>query len=211
MLEKIQREIRFFFDNENGCHDWDHTQRVLNLAMEIAKKEKADIEIIQYACILHDIGRKKEIETKGKICHAQNWAILAKKILEKHWMEWNKIEKIFHCIQTHRYRDKNNKPESKEAKILFDADKIDSIWATWIGRAFMFAGEIGSKLHNEKNIDWKKTKAYTNEDTAKREFVVKLAKIKDNLYTQTWKKIAKKRHDFMVNFFKQLDEEIYWS
>jgi uncharacterized protein len=117
-----------------------------------------------------------------------------------------KIEKIIHCIETNRFRG-NKKLKTKEAKVLFDADKLDAIGAIGIGRAFLFAGEIGAKLH-DKNVDIKKTKEYTKNDTAYREYLVKLRKIKDRMFTKEGKRIAKERHKFMVNFFNRLNKEV---
>ena len=98
-------------------------------------------------------------------------------------------------------------PNSKEAKILFDADKLDSIGAIGIGRAFLFAGEIGAKLHN-KDVDIDKTKPYTKEDTAYREYMIKLRKVKERMLTDEGKHIAKERHKFMVEFFDRLNKEV---
>jgi uncharacterized protein len=130
---------------------------------------------------------------------------MAQKILETHGVEKKKIDRIIHCIQTHRFR-KKSVPTSKEAKILFDADKLDSIGAVGIGRAFLFAGEIGARLHN-KDVDIRKTKPYTKEDTAYREYLVKLSRIKDRIFTKEGKRIAQERHKFMVEFFDRLNKE----
>ncbi len=188
-----------------GCHDWSHVERVYRLCMHIGKKERADMEILALSAILHDIGRKYEDKSGGKICHAEKGALLARKLMQKHDTEKEKIDKIVHCIECHRYRG-NKKPETKEAKILFDADKLDSIGAIGIGRAFLFAGEMGAKLHN-KGINIEKTKSYTEEDTAYREFIFKLRKVKDMMMTAEGRRIAKKRHEFMVNFFERLNKE----
>jgi len=114
-------------------------------------------------------------------------------------------ENIVHCIKTHRFRNAHE-PETIEAKVLYDADKLDSIGAVGIGRAFLFAGEIGAKLHN-LNADIANTKAYTKEDTAYREFVVKLSKVKNRMLTPAGRKIALERHDFMVRYFDRLNLE----
>ena len=174
LIEKIKKEAKKYFKNAKGSHDWSHIERVYNLAMEIGRKEKADLEILKLSAIFHDIGRKSQDRSKGKNDHSKIGAKLAKKILKKYNFETEKIKKIIHCIETNRFRGKK-KPKSKEAKILFDADKLDAIGAIGIGRAFLFAGEIGAKLHN-KNPDIEKTKEYTTEDTAYREFIVKLRK-----------------------------------
>ena len=84
---------------------------------------------------------------------------------------------------------------------------MDAIGAIGIGRAFLFAGEMGAKFH-EKDVDIEKTKEYSKEDTAYREFIVKLRKIKDRMFTKEGKRIAKERHKFMVNFFDRLNKEV---
>jgi uncharacterized protein len=206
LFDDIKEEVKPYFLNAKGSHDWDHVERVYNLCLQISKKENADIETLKMAAILHDIGREYEDRLNGRICHAEKGAILARKILEKHNLDKERIKKIVHCVESHRFRG-HKIPQSKEAKILFDADKLDSIGAVGIGRAFLFAGEIGAKLHN-RNVDMEKTEPYTKEDTAYREYLVKLIKVKDKMLTQEGKRIAEERHRFMTNFFNRLNNEI---
>jgi uncharacterized protein len=206
LFDDIKEEIKPYFLNAKGSHDWDHLERVYNLCLQIGKKENADIETLKMAAILHDIGREYEDKLNGKICHAEKGAILARKILEKHNLDKERIKKIIHCVESHRFRG-HKIPQSKEAKILFDADKLDSIGAVGVGRAFLFAGEIGAKLHN-RDVDMEKTEPYTKEDTAYREYLVKLIKVKDKMLTQEGKRIAEERHKFMTNFFNRLNNEI---
>lgn len=206
LFEKIKKEVKEYFKSSRGSHDWSHVERVYNLALKIGKKEKADLETLKLAAILHDVGRKHQDEVNGKVDHAEIGARLTREILEKYKFGKEKIEKIIHCIETNRFRG-NKKPKSKEAKILFDADKLDAIGAIGIGRAFLFAGEIGAKLHN-KNLKIEKTKEYSKEDTAYREFMVKLRKIAGRMFTKEGKRIAKERHKFMVNFFDRLNKEV---
>jgi len=206
IFEKIEEEAQKYFKHARGSHDWSHVERVYNLALKIGKKEKADLEVLKLAAILHDIGRQRQDEVNGKIDHSEFGAKLARKILEKYNFKREKIEKIIHCIETNRFRG-NRKPESEEAKVLFDADKLDAIGATGIGRAFLFAGEVGAKLH-DGNIDINKTREYTKDDSAYREYLVKLRKIKNRIFTKEGKRIAKERHKFMVNFFKRLNKEV---
>ncbi len=132
---------------------------------------------------------------------------MAKKLLLKYKFDLETINQVVHCIGCHRFK-RGEAPQSEEAKILFDADKLDAIGATGIGRAFLFAGEIGSKLHNDKNIDIYKTEEYSKEDTAYREFALKLIKIKNKLFTKEGKRMANERHRFMLNFFHRLNKEL---
>lgn len=206
LFSQIKKEAKKSFASAKGSHDWTHTQRVYTLCMHIGKKEKADLKVIKLAAILHDIGREQEDNSEGKTCHAQKGARLARQLLIKYKLDKKSVDKVVQCIACHRFRGKKI-PQSKEAKVLFDADKLDSIGAVGIGRAFLFAGEVGAKLHN-KGVNLSKTRPYTQEDTAYREFTVKLKKIKNRMLTKEGKQLAKERHKFMVDFFERLDREI---
>ena len=205
LIARIEAEARTFFRGARGSHDWDHTQRVLLLALRIGKKEKADLTVVRLAALLHDIGRAEEDRTNGRVCHARRGAGLARGILARHGVDRRTAARVVHCIRTHRFR-RRAAPKTLEAKVLFDADKLDSIGAVGIGRAFLFAGEVGARLHN-KDAEIARTKAYTREDTAFREFVVKLGRIKDRIHTAEGRRIAAERHRFMVAFFDRLHEE----
>lgn len=209
LIKKITKEAKKHFKWKHGCHWFDHTMRVYKLWVHIWEKENADLEVIQIATLLHDIWRKEQDKCKWKVCHAEIWAKKAKEILKDYNIASEKLENIIHCIESHRSRW-SKKPETLEAKIVYDADKLDSIWAVWIGRLFLFAWEIWAKLHN-KDVDIEKTKAYTKEDTAYREFLVNEKKIKDKMQTSEWKKLAQERHEFMVQFFDRLNQEVDWE
>jgi uncharacterized protein len=206
LITRIKADAKRFFSNAKGSHDWEHTERVHNLCVHIGKEEKADMEVLRLAALLHDIGREDQDRLNGEVCHAERGAVLARELLRGYKVEEGKIDRIVHCIETHRFRN-SKAPQSKEAKILFDADKLDAIGATGIGRAFLFAGEVGAKLHN-KDIDVEKTEPYTEEDTAYREFMVKLRKISDRMLTLQGRRIAEERHKFMAEFFDRLNKEV---
>lgn len=206
VLTRITEEARRFFRKARGSHGWDHTERVLNLCLRIGKKEGADLKVLALAAVLHDIGRGEEDRSNGAVCHSQSGVTLARGILKKHGVPERTAARVLHCIGTHRFRKKAGR-RSLEAKVLFDADKLDSIGATGIGRAFLFAGEIGARLH-DTNVDPARTKPYTTDDTAYREYLVKLKKIKDRIFTAEGRRIAESRHRFMVRFFDRLNKEI---
>jgi uncharacterized protein len=205
VLARISKEARRFFRKARGSHGWDHTERVVNLCLRIGKKEGADLEVLTLAAVLHDIGRGEEDRSNGAVCHSQSGVRLARGILKRHGVPERTAARVLHCIGTHRFRKKAGR-RSLEAKVLFDADKLDSIGATGIGRAFLFAGEIGARLH-DSNIDPARTKPYTADDTAYREYLVKLKRIKDRVFTPEGRRIAESRHRFMVRFFDRLNKE----
>jgi len=210
ILVKIEKEAKRYFVGASGCHDWSHVDRVRNLALAIGKKEKADLRVLEVACLLHDIGRKEEMDSNGKFCHAEKGAELAEKFLLKLKLDKKDIENIKHCIVSHRFRNEHI-PKTTEAKVLFDADKLDSIGAVGIGRDFLFAGFIKNPMYTGREKDLIKKgndKSYTKDDTAVMEFEFKLKKIKNKILTKTGKIIAKNRHEYMVDFFKKFDREI---
>ena len=205
VLKAVRQKAESFFRNARGSHDWDHTERVYRLCLRIGRKERADLGILKLAALLHDIGREEEDRSNGKTCHAEKGAVLAARILRKHGLEKDRVNRVVRCIETHRYRGRLV-PDSLEGKILFDADKLDSIGAVGVGRAFQFAGEVGARLHDPR-IEVRKTKPYTKEDTAYREYLVKLRRIKDRMFTAEGRRIARERHEFMAEFFDRLNKE----
>jgi uncharacterized protein len=211
LIKKIEAEAKKFFVGASGCHDWTHVDRVRNLALHIGKKEKANLFILEIAALLHDIGRKGEIKSKGNFCHAVFGGEMARKILPKHGLSKDEIENIIHSIQAHRHRNEHI-PNTIEAKVLFDADKLDSIGAVGVARDFLFAGNAGSNnlyTGNEKSLaSGKKDYSYTKEDSALLEYYIKLRFIYKKMTTNEGKKIAKERQKFMNDFFARFDKEI---
>jgi len=196
---------RQHFKDAKGSHDFEHTLRVIRLCERIGPVEKADMTVLLIAASLHDIGRCRQDLSNGKICHAQEGAKMAGPMIDDLAISGAQKENIIHCVETHRFRG-NNIPQTIEAKVLFDADKIDAIGAVGIARAYLFAGELGARLHNRDN-NIHKAKAYSDNDTGYREYKVKLCKIKDRILTGEGKKIARDRHDFMVDFFTRFIQE----
>lgn len=163
------------------------------------------MEALEIAAYLHDVGRPFQDRSRGAICHAEKGSEMARDVLGRASLSAEKKANIIHCIRTHRFRG-NSPPQTIEAKVLFDSDKLDAIGAIGIGRAFLFAGEVGAKLHNPL-VSPEDTSPYTVEDTAYREFRLKLLKIKNRLLTNEGRRLGRERHAFMEGFFKRFLEE----
>ncbi len=206
LTEKLRQMTDPYHDGMGGCHGPDHTERVHKTALHIGRLMEARLDVLSAAALLHDIGRRHETREQGKVCHAEKGADLAREILEKLNFTLSFIDETAHCVEAHRFRG-DKIPKTLEAKILYDADKLDSIGAVGIGRAFLFAGQTGARLHNEGDVDILACKSYSKEDTAYREFKFKMSKIKDRMLTPEGKRLAEERHDFMVVFFERLERE----
>jgi uncharacterized protein len=190
-----------------ASHGWDHVERVWNLCRRIGSEEGADLEVLEIAVYLHDLGRAQETASGGRVCHAREGARLALELLREKGLPEETIQAVVHCIESHRFRAGAVGPQTLEARVLFDADKLDSIGAVGIGRAFLFAGEVGAVLHNPR-ADIASTRPYSTDDTAYREFCVKLVKIRDRMLTASGRRLAENRHRFMVEFFQRLEQEV---
>lgn len=205
MIADVRSVAAAFFVGARGSHDWDHTRRVCRLCDRMAAAEQADLDVVRIAALLHDIGRARQDASNGSICHAREGARLAGPIVENLPLSGRQKKNVLHCISTHRFRG-HRAPETLEAKVLFDADKLDAIGAIGVARAFLFAGEVGARLHNP-DVRIESTQPYTADDTGYREYRVKLCKIRDRMVTATGRQLAEARHRFMEAYFERFLQE----
>lgn len=196
-------------EHSPACHDWDHTLRVLNNARHLCHVEGADLLVVEFAAVLHDIGRPAELADRGRSCHADQGATLVHQILPGLGVvDPGFTDHVAACVRTHRFRNRTaDRPATPEACIVFDADKLDSIGAIGIGRSFHFAGRIGARVHNGAD-QAQGAASYSREDSAYREFLVKLRHLHGRLLTAEGRRLAASRHQFMVAFFEQLNREV---
>ncbi len=205
LLENVRKIAKSYFDGARGSHDWEHTLRVFKLCRRLGSKEGVDMDVLLVAAYLHDISRGFQDASNGAVCHAQKGVEMAIPIVSALPLTEKRKENIVHCIRSHRFRG-NYAPQTIEAKVLFDADKLDAIGAVGVARAFLFAGEVGARLHNPK-INVEEAAPYSKDDTGYREYRVKLSKIRDRILTKSGRKLADERHDFMEQFFKRFIKE----
>jgi len=205
MLDTVERMAYTYFEGARGSHNWDHTLRVRRLCERIGAAEGVDMDVLLASAYLHDIARRHQDDSNGAVCHAEKGAQLAASIVDKLPLTAGQKDNILHCIRSHRFRG-DHKPQTPEARVLFDADKLDAIGAVGVARAFLFAGELGARLHSE-DADIEATRPYTVDDTGYREFKVKLCKIKDRILTRAGQKLAVDRHATMEEFFNRFIEE----
>ncbi len=196
-------EARRYYTGADAAHDFNHVLRVLALAERIGRAEGADMEVLRAAVLLHDVARAEEERTG--VSHAEAGAQRAREILAGHPPE--KVEAVAQAIAAHRFRDRVT-PRTLEAKVLYDADKLDSIGAIGIARAYALAGKRGQRLWAPVPPGYNGEDADPNEHTPVHEFVFKLSRLKDSLFTTTARRIAEGRHRYMVKFFERLEREV---
>jgi len=170
-----------------GSHGLDHIRRVVSLCEVIGKEENADMMVLLPAALLHDIARPTE--TQEGVPHEEAGARMAERYLRSIAYDEENIRNITHAIRTHRYRS-IRKPETLEARILSDADKLDAMGATGIARTFIRAGEHHGEIQDA---------VFHMHD--------KLLNLNGLMYTQTAKRLAEKRHRYLCTFLETLEEE----
>lgn len=192
---------------EDSAHDKEHIYRVLYNALEIAKTENnVNYDILIAACLLHDVGRKEQFENPA-LCHAIVGSEKAYQFLLAHGFEMSYAEQVKQCIKTHRYR-KNNLPQSIEAKILFDADKLDVAGAIGIARTLLYKGSISEPLYSVLPNGSVSTGENDITPSFFQEYKYKLENLYSNFYTEKASTIAKERQYTAREFYNSLYQEV---
>lgn len=218
-MNEIHEKIKKLVERELSCaaHSMDHVMRVYNLCIHLSLfEEGVDMDILVPAALLHDIARVKEDTDETRtIDHAVLGAQMAGVILEGFGYDIDSVNKIKRCIVSHRFRG-GEEPDTIEARILFDADKIDAMGAVGLARSYMIAGQYGQKLYAdtglykymEENIAENERVRDIQKHAPNIEYEMKFKKIPGMLYTAKGREIANERLSFMEQFFKRLESEI---
>jgi uncharacterized protein len=190
-------------------HGFDHVLRVYRLAERLARLEGADVQIVLAAVLLHD-AQDGAAGQDARLDHQHASARFAGQILQaKGWPE-ARIAAVQHCIRAHRFRDVHEQPATLEAQVLFDADKLDAIGAIGVARAVAYAALAGQPAYASPSPRFLESgqRAPGEPHSAYHEYLFKLCKLKERLYTPTARAIAAERHAYMAQFFNRLGEEI---
>ena len=188
----------------DSAHDQQHIYRVLHHALNIAKTEQdVDYDVLITACLLHDIGRPEQF-ADPTLCHAVVGSEKAARFLEALGLQQDFIEKVCHCIRTHRFSNRRP-PESLEAKILFDADKLDVVGALGIARTLQYQGKHDFPLYElqaDGSIELEQGKSFFQE------YHRKLTKLYDGFLTREGHRLAQKEQVAAQAFYHALYQQI---
>jgi len=201
---------RAWYAGADLVHDFDHVMRVYRMAERLAHTEGADLEIVRAAALLHDAqGSAPGGEEQDRASHHQHSAEFARQILEHEGWPAARIEAVLHCIRAHRYRDTREPPATLEAQILFDADKLDVLGAIGAARTIAYAVLDGQPVYAEPSTHFIQTgeKEPGEPHSSYHEYLFKLSKVKDRLFTPTARALAAERHTYLENFFTRLADE----
>lgn len=203
--EKIEQFMLSCMDD--SAHDAEHIYRVLCNAMVIAREEKnVDYDVLICACLLHDIGRPDQIRDPS-LCHAAVGCERAYQFLLEKGFADDFAAHVRDCIRTHRFR-KNDQPQSLEAKILFDADKLDVVGAIGIARTLVYKGTVTEPLYTRRLDGTISDGAGEEPHSFFREYHLKLNKLYDRFYTKAGCRLAQDRRTAAQSFYDSLYQEV---
>ena len=192
---------------DDSAHDKDHVYRVLYNALRIAEREaQVDFDVLICSCPLHNIGRKEQYENPN-ICDAIARGAQAYHFLLENGFSLTFAQSVKACIQSHRFR-KSNPPQSLEAKILFDADKLDVCGALGIARSLLYVGIVSEPLYSLHPDGTVSDGKYDTEPSFFHEYKFKLERLYDCFYTETGKNLALNRRKAAVDFYESIYQEV---
>ena len=194
-------------ENAEGGHDWFHIERVYKNALLIAENEVCDVNVVKLGALLHDIADSK--------FHDGDEAIgpkIAREFLESENADEVTIQHVINIIENLSFKGGNAEKtfSSVELDIVQDADRLDAMGAIGIARTFNYGGFKNRPLHNPNiapNLHMSKEEYKNSEAPTINHFYEKLLLLKDKMNTETGKKIAQERHQFMINFLSQFYAE----
>jgi uncharacterized protein len=202
-------QARTWYTDSDPVHDFDHILRVYRMAKRLAVAEGADLEIVRAAALLHDAEGSNPTDLAKRAIHQHTSADFAAEVLSAEGWDEQRIAAVQHCIRAHRFRDTSEPPQTLEAKIIFDADKLDAIGAVGIARVIAYSARVPRPFYAPPSEQFLQTGTKEPDElhTAYHEHLFKLRKLKDRLYTKTGKAIAEERHQYLEDYFKRLIAE----
>jgi uncharacterized protein len=207
MLAEVFSEVQArFVDFTDLAHGWEHVHRVYYLSLSIAKQEHANSFIVGMAALLHDVGRTIQEPKKP---HAERSAILAAELLARYDLSDETQQAILHAILAHNYR-RGITPATLEARVLYDADRLDSMGASGLMRWAMIF----------RHKKWSEWKSYDPDDPFAvhrtpddqryllDRFFTKLLALPDAMMTETGRELTQSRLAFFNLFLQELQVEL---
>jgi uncharacterized protein len=202
-------DARAWYPGFDPVHGYDHVVRVYHMAEKLAEEEGADLEIVRAAALLHDAaGSTPGGEKRSE--HHQHSADFAAEVLEKEGWSIERIAAVQECIRGHRYRNNGTPPATIEARVLYDADKLDVLGAIGAARTIAYAVLAKTPHFEEPSQQFLETgsEAAGELHSAYHEYLFKLSKVKDRLFTSAARRIAGHRNRTMQIFFDELAAEM---
>nr|WP_254282194.1 HD domain-containing protein [Haloarcula salina] len=200
-----------YYEDALPAHDEFHANRVRDLALRLAADVDSPIdeELLAAAAWLHDIGRP--LERTGEIDDHGRWAAReVGELLGTENVTTERLTAVQHCLRTHSIRSSSPDPERIEAKLLFDADKLDAIGAVGIVRLAAIVGERSERSGGRYAViddatAVRKATADQRDASLLREWASERLTA---LHTEPAQRLGASRWEYVVDFFERFRGEI---
>jgi len=199
--------VKYSLADAEGGHDWWHVYRVRKTATHIAASEQVDMLTVELGALLHDIADSTFHNGNEEIVPEKARAFL--RTLNVHE---DIIEHVVHIIANISFKGgkEQQKFKSPELDVIQDADRLDALGAIGIARTFNYGGHKGRAIYDpgiKPNLQLTKDEYKNNTAPTLNHFYEKLLLLKDLMNTETGKKMAEKRHEFMLAYLEQFYDE----
>ncbi len=197
-----------WYRQSDAVHNFEHVMRVYVMAERLARAEKADLEIVRAAALLHDSVGTLPGGAERADHHLASAEFAGQVLAEEGWPE-ERIAAVQHCIRAHRFRDDREPPHSIEAQVIFDADKLDVLGAVGVERVIAYATLAGQPIYAPPSARFLAggEKESGEPHSAYHEFLFKLRRVKDRLFTPAARALAEERTAYIAAFFDRLAAE----
>lgn len=205
LIEKTISFVKDIFEKEYSGHDYFHTMRVYNMATRLAESENANLLMVQLAALLHDVD---DMKLSPETYEGKDRAI---SFMRENLVDEEMIETVVKIISQISFAGSGaTVPDTIEGKCVQDADRLDAVGALGIARAFAYGGNHNRIMYDPDILprtNMSKEEYYSDKSTTINHFYEKLFLLTDLMNTETAKKIAKERHEFMENYIDEFLNE----
>jgi uncharacterized protein len=209
VIKNTEKFVKGKMSGEGSGHDWWHVYRVWKNAVNIGKKEKTDMFVVELGALLHDIADFKFHNGDDKV-----GAKVSREWLGSQKVDEEVIGHVCDIVNNVSFKGAGVKSgiRTREGMVVQDADRLDALGAIGVARTFAYGGSKGREFYNPeiKVVKHKSFEAYKNTNsTSINHFYEKLLLLKDLMNTKTGRKMARERHKFLKQyldrFFKEWD------
>ena len=201
-------EISSLYRKADPAHEFSHILRVCNIARKIGREEKADMNVLLPAALLHDLGSKKG-HGSGRELSGQADLSAARAFLQGKGLDRDRIDKVLYAVEVHSF-SRGIIPTPLEARILQDADRLDAMGAIGIARLFVTGGALGREMYHLQDPFCREREPDDGRWNLDH-FYRKLLKLESGMHTSAAKRLAAKRSRVMKQYLQDLEEEIGMS
>jgi uncharacterized protein len=201
-------QARAWYESADPIHNFDHILRVYHMAERLGRLEGADLEILRAAVLLHDAeGATPGAEVRAS--HHEASADFAARILAEEGWPAERIAAVQHCIRAHRFRGNGERPQTIEARVLFDSDKLDVLGAVGVARTLGYAALSGMPAYAQPSAGFLASgqREPGEPHSAYHEYIFKLSKVKERMFTPAARALAEERERYLAEFFQRMIQE----